>query len=352
MASSPCRIAVAMSGGVDSSVAASLLKEGGHDLIGVTMRLRPGPCHDPCESDAGRVAHALGIPHHVIGLASVFERGTVQRFVEEYRRGRTPNPCVLCNRAIKFGALFDATRHLGATHLATGHYARIVKRAGRFAVSRGADPGKEQSYVLAALSQDQLEHAVFPLGGRTKREVRAIAERLNLVAADRPESQDICFIPHGDYRRFLEERGEGGPPGPIVTQEGNVLGTHDGLHRYTVGQRKGLGIAAPAPYYVLRLDPLRNAVVVGHAGETWADELVMGDMVWSGRAHAATPFRCLAQVRYNHTAVPATALSEGPRVRVRFDAPEKSIAPGQWCVLYEGDAVAAAGTILAPGQSG
>ena len=352
MAVSPRRIAVAMSGGVDSSVAAALLKEWNHDVVGLTMRLYAGPCHDPCEEDASKIARELGIPHHVADLAAVFEDRTVGYFAAEYARGLTPNPCVLCNRLIKFGALFDVARSLGATHLATGHYARIAKRAGRLAIRQGVDTGKDQSYVLAALSQEQLERAVFPLGEHTKSEVRAIADKLGLTAVDRPESQDICFVEDGDYRRFLEERGVGGKPGPVVTQNGTVLGTHQGLHRYTVGQRKGLGIAGPAPYYVLRLDSTRNAVVVGHAEDTCASGLVMGDVVWSGRKRASQPFPCLAKIRYNHTPVAAVAQAEDEWVRVRFNEPESSIAPGQWCVLYEEDTISVAGTILPPVESG
>jgi len=339
-----------MSGGVDSSVAAALLKDAGHEVIGVTMRLFPA-CDGAAEpreqaiEDARRAAARLSIPHHVAELAGLFQRQVLDYFLDEYRRARTPNPCVRCNQRIKFGALLDQARALGGEFLATGHYVRRAAREGRYAVCRAACREKDQSYVLSGLSQEQLARVVFPLGDLTKDETRTIARSLGLDLADKSDSQDICFLEGGDYRGYLARQGASGGPGPIVSASGEVLGTHAGLANYTVGQRKGLGIAAPRPYYVLRLLPERNTVVVGFHEETFAKGLTASGVVWSGMPPQTAPFECHIQIRYRHEAVSCTVTPAPGRFSAVFHAPQRAVTPGQWAVLYRGDMVLAAGTI-------
>jgi len=351
------RIIVAMSGGVDSSVAVALLVRQGHDVVGMTMRVASGEgretsskacCTLDAAQDARRVADRLGIPHFVLNYVDRFEREVVQDFTNEYLAGRTPNPCSRCNQRVKFGALYEKARAIEADAIATGHYVRKVRRPnGRWALSRAADGAKDQSYTLAGLSQDQLGYALFPVGDLTKDETRAIARDLGLVTADKPESQEICFVPDDNYRNFLRNRVGMGRPGPIVTTAGEVLGEHQGLMNYTVGQRRGLGIAAPEPLYVLRLDVRNNALVVGTADETFENTLIAGEMVWSGLAPQTAPFNCAVQIRYRHEPIPATVYpsADGTSFTARIQTPIRAIAPGQWAVLYDGDAVLAAGII-------
>jgi len=356
MALSPkLTVLAAMSGGVDSSVAAALLHEEGHPLLGVTLRLVPEPggrsAFEPCCSlagaeDARQCAERLGIPHQVINCVEDFQRLVIDDFAREYARGRTPNPCIRCNLDIKFGSLLDVADRLGASHVATGHYVRLEERNGRLALRRAIHIEKDQSYVLAGLTQAQLARSLFPLGGLRKAQVRERAHALGFSTAGKAESQEICFVPDDDYRRFLDERMGPSAPGPIVSTSGETLGRHSGLVRYTVGQRRGLGLAAHRPYYVVRLDAERNAVVVGHEEETYARELVARQVNWGAMPPCHAPLACRAKVRYRHSPAVATACFDGEALTVRFETPQRSIAPGQWVVLYDDDdCVLAAGVI-------
>jgi tRNA-specific 2-thiouridylase len=349
-------IVVALSGGVDSSVAAALLLGQGHAVRAVTLELwsepgpSPGDCTDGPQKTVDRaraVADALDIPFEVVDVRELFYRTVVKNFIDEYAAARTPNPCVLCNRDVRFGFLLTWTRQQGAEYLATGHYARVRRAGGRYQLLRGLDSTKDQSYMLHALAQEQLRYALFPLGTLAKSEVRAKARELDLPAADVPESQDVCFVADGDYRRFLADCvPEVLNPGPIVDLSGNVLGKHAGLVNYTIGQRKGIGVPAPHPLYVLALDPERNALVVGTADEMgqWTCTVTPVHAI-SGEAPAG-PFEAQAKIRYRHRATPvvATPLPEG-RLHVRFYHQQRDITPGQYLVLYDGDVVIGGGPI-------
>lgn len=353
------RVVVAMSGGVDSSVAAALLKQAGYQVIGVTMEIWPrdlggeavrGCCGLAAVESARKVAHKLGIPHYVVNLREVFARYVIADFCEEYARGRTPNPCVRCNRYVKFDALLARARALEAGYLATGHYARIARDegSGRWLLKRGVDGRKDQSYFLYTLTQEQLQHILFPLGKLTKERVREIARELELPVADRAESQEVCFVPDNDYHRFLRSYMPGGlREGPIVDQEGRVLGTHRGIAFYTVGQRRGLGVAAGKPLYVLAIDERRNAVVVGPESALYRPALVAGDLNWIAVETLDGPRRVQARIRYRHREAPATVTPyPGDRVLVRFATPQRAITPGQAVVFYDGEVVVGGGTIL------
>lgn len=345
------RVAVAMSGGLDSSVAAALLLERGYRVEGLTMRLWKEPSatgddHDVA-CDARAVCEHLGIRHRTIDLRDVFLREVVDYFVEEYARGRTPNPCLRCNRLLKFGLLLDRAREQGCDWLATGHYARIEREGEAYHLLCGVDSGKDQSYFLYALKNEQLALVLFPLGSHSKREVGAMARAWGLPIAGKPESQDVCFLRDNDYRRFLSQRlGPAVRPGPIYDVQGRCLGEHHGLPFYTVGQREGLGISAPRPLYVVRLDPRRNALVVGHAEELGSSALMAEEMRYvSGREEPADS-RVEAQIRYRAKRVPARvwALPNG-RARVVFSRALRDIAPGQAVVLYRGQRVLGGGII-------
>lgn len=351
----PSKVLVAMSGGVDSSVIAALLMEEGRELVGVTMRVVPEmpkkSVFEPCCSvegakDARAVAERLGFPHYTVNYLDEFEDEVVGNFVSEYRQGRTPNPCVRCNLYLKFGILLDKARELGADRVATGHYVRLQRRGGRYAIQRAVYRPKDQSYVLAGLSQEQLARALFPLGELTKEQTRERARALGLKTADKAESQEICFIPDNDYRGFLERRVGPSRPGPILNAQGETLGEHTGLANYTVGQRKGLGLTAPRPLYVLRLDVEGNALVVGYEEKTCSPSLVATGIVWGALPAQSAPFACKAQIRYLHEAVAAMAIPCGDTLEVRFETPQRSVTPGQWVVLYdEEDCVISAGLI-------
>ncbi len=346
-----------MSGGVDSSVAAALLVEQGYDVIGVTMRVVPDDAatsvFQPCCSlagaqDARKVAESLGIPHEVAYYVDCFEREVIGDFIREYQAGHTPNPCVRCNQWIKFGALFERADALGAEYVATGHHVRLVQRRGRLALRRAVHRPKDQSYVLACLTQDQLARALFPLGNMAKDRTRERARDLGLTTADKPESQEICFIPDDDYRGFLAERLGTLEPGPILSTQGEVLGRHQGLACYTVGQRKGLGIAAPRPYYVLRLDVAQNALIVGPEEATYSQVLSADQVNWCAMPPQTDPFECWAKIRYRHGPAPATVVPTENGLEIRFHKPQQSVTPGQWAVLYDDeDYVLAAGVIEA-----
>jgi tRNA-specific 2-thiouridylase len=351
------RVVVAMSGGVDSSVTAALLKEEGHEVIGISMQVWDhsrfsGESFGSCCSlddihDARRVAEQLDIPFYVVNFEEEFQQLVIDDFVAEYFRGRTPNPCVRCNQRVKFELLLRKAGELGADFLATGHYARIERDdSGLCRLLTGVDRGKDQSYFLFTLTQQQLSRTLFPLGGMTKPEVRRLAARFALRVAEKGESQEICFIPDNDYVRFLEEeRAPGLLSGTIVDSRGKVLGTHDGTYRYTVGQRKGLGIAHPQPLYVLRVDAERREVVVGERDELESAGLTAGNINWIVSPPTA-PFEATCKIRYRHQPVPCRVepLPEH-RAEVRFLEREKSVTPGQAVVFYDGDIVLGGGWI-------
>jgi tRNA-uridine 2-sulfurtransferase len=354
MSNSPERIIVAMSGGVDSSVAAALLVEQGYDVVAMTMRVASGEgrlhsdkacCTLDAAHDAKRVADKLGIPHYTINYLERFEREVISDFTNEYLAGRTPNPCSRCNQRVKFGALYEKAIAIGADLIATGHYVRRIERDGRVALRRGVDSHKDQSYTLAGLSQDQLRRARFPIGELTKAETREHAQRLELVTWDKPESQEICFVPNDNYRDFLASRVGAPKKGRVVNTDGDVLGEHHGLMFYTVGQRRGLGIAAPEPLYVLRLDVPNNTLVVGTREETYCNGMTVGELCWSGLAEPAEPFDCTVQIRAHHDPVRCTVTPNGATAQVEFLEPVDGVSPGQWGVFYDDDTVLAGGVI-------
>jgi tRNA-uridine 2-sulfurtransferase len=351
------KVLVAMSGGVDSCVTAALLAQQGFDVVGITMRVvadeheqRPS-LFQPCCSiemakDARQVAEKFGFPHYTLNYVPQFEQHVIQDFQDEYLSGRTPNPCVRCNQRLKFGSLHKKALEFGAEFMATGHYVRLARINGRIAVQRAVYHPKDQSYVMAGLSQRQLGMSLFPLGDLTKDQTRAIARELGLKAAETPESQDICFIPDNDYAGFLTRRVGRMQPGPIVRTSGDVLGRHKGLFHYTVGQRKGLGIAAERPLYVIRIDVENNALVVGFEEDTLCDTFSSGQVVWGGLAPQTEAFEARAQIRYHHTPVPCTVFPSAHSFVIRFHEPQKAVTPGQWSVFYDDeDRVLAAGII-------
>jgi tRNA-specific 2-thiouridylase len=350
---------VAMSGGVDSSTVAAMLAHEGHELIGISMRLyaeeRAGrSCCSPDDLlDAREVAEAAGFPFYVANLQTEFEERVVRHFVDEYRRGRTPSPCVLCNDHLKFDALFARVDALGAQWLATGHYARLEPRDDRIALLRGVDRSRDQSYFLSGLPRDQLPRIRFPLGGMLKSEVRARAAALGLRGATKAESQDICFVGGRSYVEFVERRLR---DADVVAGEirregtGEVLGRHAGIHRFTVGQRRGLGVATGEPLYVRRIEPESGTVWVGNADEVRDTVFRVERCNWLRWAVPPGAFACVAQVRYRHAGVPARVSPlQGGAWQVELERPEPGIAPGQVAVFYEGDEVLGGGWIEAVG---
>ncbi len=346
-----------MSGGVDSSVSAALLKEQGYDVIGVSMQLYEPVARDPsCRSktccslddvlDAGRVAKKLGIEFEVIDLRTEFKRLVIDHFVAEYASGRTPNPCIRCNELVKYGLLLDRAALIGADLLATGHYARITRNdSGSFSLRTGLDPAKDQSYFLFTLTQQQLSRTVFPVGMLEKTRVRELAASFNLPVAQKHESQEICFIPDNDYAGFLERNGIAESSGEIVTADGTVIGRHAGIHRYTVGQRKGLGVAWKHPLHVIAVQREQNRIVAGAATELETREMTASGVTWLEQPQRSE-FRSACRIRYRHAPAPClVALLADGRLSVRFDTPQKAVTPGQAAVLYDGDRVLGGGWI-------
>ena len=348
-------IVVAMSGGVDSAGAALLLQREGYQVSGVTLRLhpykdRPGLCGSAEEIDtAAAVAKSIGIPHTVLDFSPLFQREVMDKFVSEYVRGHTPNPCIDCNRCIKFGALLDWALDHGADALATGHYARVDydEKSGRWLLLRGRDHRKDQSYVLYQLTQHQLSHLLLPVGSYEKPALRAMAAEAGLVNAQKADSQDICFVPDGNYMSFLQSYGGVEPlPGDFVDREGRVLGRHRGLEAYTPGQRKGLGVSADRPLYVLRKDRETNTVLLGDNEELFTRELIADQVNFISIPRLTAPIRVTAKTRYSQREAEATVEPlAANRIRVIFDEPQRAITPGQAVVLYDGEKVVGGGTI-------
>lgn len=340
------RVAVALSGGVDSSTAAALLVEAGHEVIGFTLKVWESSrcCSLDDADDARRVARVLGIPFYVLDARMEFEAEVVAPFVDEYARGRTPNPCVQCNRRLKFRWLLRRAAVLGCECLATGHYARLERAGGRTRLRKGLDFRKDQSYFLLPEHPEGLEHVLFPLGGLTKPAVRELAARFSLPVRDKAESQDVCFVPEGDLAGFLAGRLGAPSAGEVVDSSGRVLGRHRGIHRYTVGQRKGLGISCAEPLYVLRTEPAANRVVLGTRAEVLGTALSASGAVWLAEAPSG-PLECTVKIRSTAREVPCTVRLEGERVTATLDEPQFGIAPGQLAVFYDGDLVLGGGWI-------
>ena len=352
------RVVVGMSGGVDSSATAALLLDQGFDVVGITLKLWPQDCvsraEDKCcgpqaVTDARAVCHKLGIPYYLIDEAEQFQAKVIQYFADEYKAGRTPNPCVMCNQNLKFGRLLDRADQLGAQFIATGHFARLEPSSDgtRTLLKRGRDLRKDQSYFLFSLRQDQLSRAMFPLGEKTKSDTREVARHCNLKTADKEESMEICFVPDNDYGRFLQQanlaqkhRGE------IVDLHGHVLGHHDGIEFYTIGQRKGLGISSSRPLYVVELDAGQNRVVVGDDSALDRDEFTVDRCNWIPFNTPPEHLQVTAKIRYNHPGTAATVTPQpGGRATVKLHTPQRAITPGQAAVFYQDDLVLGGGWI-------
>lgn len=352
------RVVVGMSGGVDSSATAALLQEQGYDVIGITLKLWPQDCVNRAEDkccgpqavmDARSVCHKLGIPYYLIDEAADFHKMVIEYFAAEYKAGRTPNPCVMCNQHLKFGNFIRKARQLGAEKIATGHFARVEKdgATGRMLMKRGRDLRKDQSYFLFSLQQEQLARVIWPLGDKTKSDTREVARHCNLKTADKEESMEICFVPDRDYGRFLRDsKLVENQPGDMVDVQGNVLGQHEGVAFYTIGQRKGLGIATGKPMYVIELDPETNRVIVGDDSLLEQDEFVIDRCNWIPWETPPERFEATAKIRYNHPGAAATVTPlEGRRAHVKMHAMQRAVTPGQATVFYQDELVVGGGWI-------
>ena len=352
------RALIAMSGGVDSSVAAYLMKQRGFDCIGVTMKLFSNEeigcsraktcCSLEDVEDARSVAYRLGIPYYVFNFTEDFGRQVIDRFVAAYENGATPNPCIDCNRYLKFERLYRRAAELGCDRVATGHYARIEKQGGRYLLKKASDESKDQSYVLYAMTQEQLAHTAFPCGALSKTQTRQIAEEQGFLNAEKPDSQDICFVPDGDYAAFIRRyTGKCYPDGPFVTTQGTIVGRHRGIIHYTVGQRKGLGISSDRPLYVQSIDAAKNTVVLGEDRELFGTELNAVNFNWIAFETPPDVLRAKAKIRYRHQEQWATVEVTGKNtVHLVFDAPQRAVTRGQAVVLYDGDTVLGGGEII------
>ena len=353
------RVVAAMSGGVDSSLAAALLKKKGYETIGITFRMWP---KEECGASFGRaccnleavtrarsVAAQIGMPYYVVDFSADFRKEVIDYFCREYLKGSTPNPCIVCNEKIKFGKLLEKARSLGASHVATGHYVNVSynKRSGRYLLRQGKDRLKDQSYFLFNLSQDQLKSALFPLGDLTKEKVRALARKMKLRTFNTVSSQDICFVQDLDYAEYIKKKtGIKVKPGEIVDKDGKILGAHKGIPYYTIGQRRGLGIAHKEPLYVTGIDIKNNRVIVGPRGEVMKKSLVAERMNWISAEGIARPIKVMAMIRYNHKKAQAKVTRTGAdSVRVDFDEPQAAPTPGQAVVFYKRDVVIGGGWI-------
>ena len=354
------KVVVGMSGGVDSSVAAYLLKEQGYDVIGITMQIwqeenwqdisdNGGCCGLSAVDDARRVANSIGIPHYVLNFRRDFENSVIKYFVNEYKNGRTPNPCIACNRYVKWEALLSRAKQIGADYIATGHYARIAEypKTGRLSICSSVTAAKDQTYALYNLTQEQLKRTLMPVGKYTKDEVRAIAEKINLRIANKPDSQDICFVPDGDYAAYIEEEaGVKVPEGNFVLTDGTVLGRHKGITHYTVGQRKGLGLALGYPAFVLEIRPETNEVVIGTKEESMTTQLRARNLNFMAVEDLTEPLHVFTKIRYNHKGAWCTIEKTGEdEVLCTFDEPQRAVTPGQAVVFYDGEYVLGGGTI-------
>ena len=352
----PDKVLIAMSGGVDSSVAALLCREEGYECAGCTMKLYENedagvPAEHTCCSlsdieDARRVAYDLDMPYYVFNFSDDFREKIIDKFVRSYLAGLTPNPCIDCNVHMKFAKLYKRAEQLGCEYIATGHYARIEKGEDGYVLKKGVDESKDQSYVLCFLTQEQLAHMLFPLGSLTKTEVRAIAEKNGFINASKPDSQDICFVPDNDYAKVIREyTGKEPEPGDFISPEGEVLGRHKGIIHYTIGQRKGLGVTFGEPKYVCEINPERNTVTLSDNASLFKKEVKVKDINWiSGKAPEGE-FRCTAKIRYNQKDKPATVFPSGSSALIVFDEPQRAVTPGQAAVMYSGDTVLGGGII-------
>ncbi|MDX2227454.1 MAG: tRNA 2-thiouridine(34) synthase MnmA [Verrucomicrobiae bacterium] len=358
------RAVIGMSGGVDSSVAAYFLKQAGYEVVGITMKVwqkcmshaEEKCCGPQAVADARNVCHALGLPHYVIDEAGDFEKIVIDYFTSEYQKGRTPNPCVMCNEHMKFGSLQRKALNIGAGFVATGHYAIIEERDGRMILRKGADERKDQSYFLFSLGQEQLRRSLMPLGDKTKPEIRAIARELGLKVYDKEDSFEICFVPGNDYAAFLEKRlgTDQFHKGGIYDLKGNFLGDHEGIERFTIGQRKGLGGGSVEPRYVVDIDPATSRVIVGGAEDLLTREFHVNNTHWISIETLTGPQEVTAKIRYAHKGTAATLRpgSSPHEAVVTLHEPQRAVTPGQACVFYQGDVVVGGGWIMRDGRYG